>query len=50
MTLVQINSCEGFLVFLNHEKITKDRVNMKIKPFTNKNNWEKINVPSRKDD
>ena len=31
MTLVQINNCEGFLVQLNHEKITKDPENMKIK-------------------
>ena len=40
MTLVKINSCEAFIVLLNHEKITKDPENIKIKPFTNKYNWE----------
>ena len=49
MTLVKINNCEAFIVSLNHEKVTKDQENIKIIPFTNKYNWEKINLVSQKD-
>ena len=36
---------------LNHEGIKKDPQRItKIKPFINKYNWERINIPSEKDD
>ena len=36
---------------LNHKKVKKGRQRMtKIKPFTDKYNWEGINYPSEKDD
>ena len=50
MTLVKINNCEAFIVSLNLDKITKNPENIKIKPFTNKYNCEKINFVSEKDD
>ena len=38
-------------VVLNHEEIKKDtQIIAKIKPFTNKYNWEGIHFPSEKDD
>ena len=38
-------------VALNHEEIKKDRQRIiKIKPFTNKYNWEGINFPSEEND
>ena len=36
---------------LNHEEIRKDPQKItKIKPFSNKYNWEGTNLPSEKDD
>ena len=38
-------------VALYHEEVKKDPQRItKVKPFTNEYNWERINVPSEKDD
>ena len=38
-------------IALNHEKIKKDLQRItKVKPFINKYNWVRINVPSEKND
>ena len=47
------NECFQYLltVALNHEEIKKDQQRIiKIKPFTNKYNWEGINFPSEEND
>ena len=47
------NRCSEYAItfILNLNRVKKDPQRIiKIKPFTNKYNWEEINFPSKKDD